>query len=552
MNKLIQLLQEKPAYKHVLFFFLTLFILLTYGYYFGTFDQASHIPFLKKTIDTSLFPRDHFFDLRSSHYSYFWLFFIPFYKSKLLEVAMFVVYILTTYLTFWALWNISKTLFSNTLTSLLVVVSAAFPHIGFCGFSLFEFSMLNRTVVLPFEIIALNLYLKKKYWISFFILGVLYNFHALSVHFILAMIGVDIIVKLFKKRDVRPIIALPLFFISALPVFVWKFGHSGVQFTAAKEWFHLLEASTFFHLFHFVSLTYPVVNLLTAGGVSAIILFFIAKKSLPKNEMHETILHFVWGGIIVLFIQLIASNIYPSTIIIEAQIMRIGIFISLFSYIYVSHMIGRGYKSKYHFICFATALILSFSPLFLLISLLFWNIKRVQVLKIVTVVTVGIFITTLFILLSLHIAQPGIHIYPQKTAFYDAQMWAKTHTSKNTRFLTPPAKWWLYDIEWRVISERSTVCALSELLEAAFDPTYIRYWKPRFEDVAPGALAQFKGNYLNNIDIANKAFYANSTNRFIYLAKKYNVSYLVVEKKYAYKLPLVYQNSEYAIYSLPR
>jgi hypothetical protein len=101
-----------------------------------------------------------------------------------------------------------------------------------------------------------------------------------------------------------------------------------------------------------------------------------------------------------------------------------------------------------------------------------------------------------------------------------------------------------------VISERSTVSTLSELLEAAFDPEYIYYWKPRFEDIAPGALAQFKGDYLANFKIANNAFYTNSTERFLLLAKKYKASYLVVDNIHIYNLPVVYRNEGYTVYLL--
>lgn len=557
MKKTIQKFEEFSKlcwhsffFRHVLFFLLTLFILLTYGYYFGTFDQASHIPFLKKTVDSSLFPQDHFFDLRTSHYSYFWLLFIPFYKMGVLEISMFLVHVLATYLTFWALWNISKTLFNNSLTSLLVVISGAFPHIGFSGFPLFEFSMLNRTVVLPFEIIAMNYYLRKNYTVSFLILGILYNFHALSVHFVIAMIGIDMLYSLIKKREIHAFLAIPYFLISALPVLIWKFSHSGVQLGVQWEWVHLLNMSTFYHLFNFFSLNNPIINLLTAGGVSTCILFFIAKKQIPKHTMHEVVSHFMFGGILVLVIQLLIMSFYPITIVIQAQVVRIGIFLSLFSYLYMAHMISISYKSKDHFMCFASSLILSFSPLFLLISLVFWHTLNSKILRLVTLLIITVFTTTLLLLISHNFAQPGIHIGPRKTAFYDVQMWAKTHTLRTARFLTPPAKWWLYDVEWRVISERSTVSTLSELLEAAFDPSYIQYWRPRFEDVAPGAIAQFNGDYLENFKIANDAFYKNSTKRFLYLAKKYDVSYLVVETKYTYSLPVVYKNSEYTIYSL--
>ncbi len=546
---------HSPLYRHILFSALTLFIVLAYGYYFGTFDQSSHIPFLKKTVDPSLFPQDHFFDLRTSHYSYFWLLFIPFYKAGMLEISMFIVHIFATYLTFWALWNLSKTLFNNPLTSLLVVVSSAFPHIGFSGFPLFEFSMLNRTVALPFELIAINYYLKKNYVVSFLLLGILYNLHALSVHFIVAMIAVDTILsfKSQKGKFLGILKAIPIFIICALPVLVWKTGHTGasLMFNSNIEWYSILNNALFYHLFNFMSISVPIVTLLAVGGVSAIVIFFTTNKEY-KDDIHTTIKHFIYASLLILLLQFIATYFYPSTIIIQSQVVRVGIFISLFAYLYLAHYVSLWiHRSRAVFIFLMSSLIFSFSPLFSLISL--FLIKRITSTKkmiIGSLVYIGIFLYILVSLLLLNLARPRISIWPEKTPFYDVQLWAKNNTPKDTIFITPPSKWWLYDVEWRVISERSTVSTLSELLEAAFDPSYIHYWKPRFEDIAPGALAQFKGDYLSNFKIANKAYYKNNTERFLYLARKYNASYLVVERKYQYYLPVVYTNKEYTVYSL--
>jgi len=268
--------------------------------------------------------------------------------------------------------------------------------------------------------------------------------------------------------------------------------------------------------------------------------------------MHVTMRHFVYATILILFLQLMATYIFSSTIIIQSQVIRVGIFISLFTYLYLAHYVSLWiHRSGSIFIFLVSSLIFSFSPIIALISLFF--IKTVNSTRRMVVGSLSLIVLFLCILGSLYLlnlSRPRISIWAEKTPFYEVQLWAKYNTPKNTIFITPPAKWWLYDIEWRVISERSTVSTLSELLEAAFDPEYIHYWKPRFEDIAPGALAQFKGDYLANFKIANDAYYKNNSKRFRYLAKKYNASYLVVEKRYKYKLPVVYENKEYVIYAL--
>ncbi len=105
--------------------------------------------------------------------------------------------------------------------------------------------------------------------------------------------------------------------------------------------------------------------------------------------------------------------------------------------------------------------------------------------------------------------------------------------------------------DWRVFSERSTVATLSELLEAAFAPDYLDYWKPRFEALAPGALAQFQGDYFENKRLTAAAYYGLTAADFEGLAARFQADYVVIEKPHSYDLPVVYENSGFVIYALP-
>jgi hypothetical protein len=68
------------ALRHLLFLLAAATTILLLGYYFGTFDQSVHIPFLRQAVDPTLYPGDRFFDLRHQFFSYFWFFFEPFYR----------------------------------------------------------------------------------------------------------------------------------------------------------------------------------------------------------------------------------------------------------------------------------------------------------------------------------------------------------------------------------------------------------------------------------------------------------------------------------------
>ena len=79
------------------------------------------------------------------------------------------------------------------------------------------------------------------------------------------------------------------------------------------------------------------------------------------------------------------------------------------------------------------------------------------------------------------------------------------------------------------------------------------YWKPRFEAVAPGALAQFRGNFFENLDITAQAYYSLSAEDLLNVARAYSASYLVVEQSHElieFRDVKVHENGQFIIYDL--
>jgi hypothetical protein len=146
--------------------------------------------------------------------------------------------------------------------------------------------------------------------------------------------------------------------------------------------------------------------------------------------------------------------------------------------------------------------------------------------------------------------KPTIRIYPEKTNYYQAQIWAKNNTPLNAHFITPPYAWGMYDPEWRVFSERSTIVVLSDTLEMAFNPSYSPIWKGRFNDIIPNALSKFTFNYFENNKLVRDIYLSLSPERISFLGEKYKVDYFVTENIVTYPFPIVYKNTGYSIYSL--
>ena len=544
---------QKKVYQYIFFAIASFITICFMGYYFGTFDQASHIPYLKKYADPSLFPNDKFFDIRYFHYSFFWFFFIPFYRLGILEVTMFITHFLATFITFLAIWNLAKTLFKNPIASFLAVIAFIFPHIGFAGFPIFEFGLLNRSFVLPFLLLAINQYINKKNIYAFLILGLMYNIHVVSVNFVIAVFLFDSVLRI-KEIGIKNLTKqFIIFLIFASPVLVWKFSNSHVDIGLDRSWFYIINNGLLGNLFTLLTLN-PLINFITLNGIATVIIFFL---SLPikKSDNDLIVKNFIWAALIILLIQMVAGTWLPLTVIIQSQIIRVGLFINFFAYLYFSGYIAKLISSKKigvsKIVLLILVLLFSIVPLIpLVILLLYKKIDHKILIEIIKYLIIFVFLITLFILKIANIWRPGINIGPIKDDSYDVQMWAKNNTAKDVIFITPPALWWFYNLEWRVISERSTVSTLSELLEGAFLPSYIDYWRPRFEDVAPGALIQFSVDPLKNIEITKKAYNFLSEKDVIRISKKYNAKYFVSEKPYRYSFPMVYQNNHFNIYVL--
>ena len=527
MIKLLTLISYKISqikiYQYIFFAIASLATILLMGYYFGTFDQAIHIPDLKKISDLSLYPNDKFLELRNYHYSFFWYFFITFYRLGILEITMFITHFLATFLTFLAIYNLAKTLFKNPIAPFLAVIAFIFPHLGFAGFPIFEFSLLNRTFVLPFLLIAINLYLNKKTLYAFLILGLMYNLHVISVNFVLAMFIFDSLLRIKEVGAKNFIKQFFTFLLFASPVLIWKFSNSHVDVGLDRSLLYIINNSLLAHVFTLIT-TNPLINFTTLSGVATVIIFFLTMPT-KKSNNDLIVRNFIWASIIILIVQAVAGTWLPLTIIIQSQIIRVGLFINIFAYLYFAGYISELFYSEKiktnKIILLIFALFFSISPLIALVALFIYKkIDKDNLIKIIKCLIIFIFLLTLFIFKSMNVWRPGINIWPIKDDGYDVQIWAKNNTPKDTVFITPPALWWFYDLEWRVVSERSSVSTLSELLEGAFLPSYIDYWRPRFEDVAPGALIKFSIDPIKNIKITKNAYHSLSENDILRISKK--------------------------------
>ena len=345
-------LAARPLERHLFFLAATAATILVIGYHFGTFDQFAHIPYLKKYANPALYPNDGFIELRNESYSYFWRAFVPLVQldpldTRLLQWVLLAGHVLVTYVTFWVLWTLSLTLFNSPLAALLSGLAFIMPHLGFAGFPLFEFSLLNRTFALPAALGAVLLYLRGRPVWAFALLGLLFNIHVITVNFVLAMFGLDALLSWRSGGWRRLALGLPVFLVGAAPVLAWRLTSPALAAPVNPAWFDAVSRGFLLNLFALVA-PYVHINMITLAGLGTLGLYWVARRPAPAAapEHERTIAHFIWAVILILAVQAITVLVYPIDLLNQLQIIRAGEFALIFGYLYFAHYLARRWLAE--------------------------------------------------------------------------------------------------------------------------------------------------------------------------------------------------------------
>jgi hypothetical protein len=305
---------------------------------------------------------------------------------------------------------------------------------------------------------------------------------------------------------------------------------------------------------YYAFLPFPQIIISTLHGI-ATLAFFLFGRRLKLSAHDRVMTNFVLAIGVFLLVQLITTYWFPITFILQLQILRIGFFLLLIGYIYFAGYLAKrlqqgslsgisGGLVMFSFITYPSPLLpILFLALNRWLDKYRWRQWTGAILfAIILVATiVGCFVSGIW--------SPGIYIFEPKTLWTQAQDWARNNTSRDAMFITPPEIFSHYIPDWRTFSERGTLATLVEIFEFPH-PDYFPYWQERFEAIAPGAITQFNGNYLDTFTLTRDAYYSLKPEDYLRIAHKYNIRYLVIEKPHLQPFPVVYENEGFAIYDI--
>lgn len=543
--------------QHLLFALASAVTVVAVGYHVGTGDQSIHLPFLATWADPSLFPGDRFLDLRHTHYSFFWLLFVPVVQAGVLEATLVVVHVLATYLTFWALYALARTLWNDQLAALLTVVVLLLPHLSFGAFPVFEFLLLPRTFVLPFTLLAVTLHLRGRFLLACAVLGVVFNLHVISAGLTMVLLGLDAV---RRRRDLgltRLLGGAALFVAAAAPVLGWWLNSPQRALAIDRDWLRTVSDGALQNAFALVS-PHFYVWICTASSLGGLAMIWLARRGRPRLIHDRAVDSFVLAGLGVLTVQVVTITWLPVVAILQAQILRVGVPLLILGYLHFTELLSRTYREggldRAGLAVLTAATTLLSVAAFPVILFAGWRVlARGAVGRIFALAVIGgLVAVNVAAALAYDAWRPGVYPGPGNSAWVRCQAWARDNTPRDSVFVTPPHLWWLYVPDWRVYSERSTVVTLSELLEIAFAPEYAPVWRGRFEALVPGAQARFAGDYFANARLTGEIYRSLPTSRLLEVARRYGASFAVVERPSSHPLPVVWENEGFVVHDVSR
>jgi hypothetical protein len=552
-SSLADTLSKKPFLRHIIFLAVTLIAIWVNGYHFGTFDQVVHIPFLKKLADPGLYPNDAFLNLSTEHYSYFWLMFIPAYRAGILEPVMFAVHFLATYGLVWMFWELTNTLFQNSLANLLSILLLVFPHLGMPGFQIIEFSLLNRTFALPFILGAIILYLRRKFVPAYLLIGVMFNVHVIYAGFATSMILFDHLLRIREVGWKNLMKGVGLVFSGAMPILLWRLGSTPIDLQVRPDVLKLVSSALLAGVYY-AFLPIPQVIIGTMHGI-ATLAFFLIGRHLKLSAHDQAMTNFVLAIGVVLLVQLITTYWFPIIFILQLQILRIGVFLLLIGYIYfagyLASLLQRRNLTEVSGGLVTASFISYPSPMVPLLFLAFsrWLDKFRWRQWVGAIGFIALGVASIYFGIVSDIWSPGYYLFEPKSLWTQTQDWVRNNTPRDAMFITPPEIFSHYIPDWRTFSERGTLATLVEIYEFPH-PDYFPYWQQRFEALAPGAINQFNGNYVDTFKITKAAFYSLKPEDYLHIAQRYQIRYLVIEKPHLQPFRVVYENVGFVVYDL--
>lgn len=547
-------------------FFLLGLIVLTImtGYTYGKHDQALYIPLVNKILNPDLFTRDafeHFFNNESAN---FLKLLAPLFRTVGVEIGFFILYYIGFFVLVLASYLIGKEIFKNRNAGYvfaLVVLASRMPSLTP------ETFFATRELILPLLLIAVYFFIKSNYKLSYFLVGILANFHQISaipLIIILALVHLVLIKSIGIKKT---IVCVFLFLLGFAPTIIQILSGTGTKIilTADVKWYKFQRILTNgnYSIFYPEGTSSTTAFLLSLLGSFAIFLLLRKYRSLLDSkykEGYDKLSLMLLFTIIFLFVVAVIYRVYPSVILVQLQLIRASSYLTIFSALGLGALLYLLFiNNKIHklqgvvtFMIFYLGSVFE-SVVFLVLAILLKRFVPKFVYYIFIFIGLIIFSQVFLVNRGLKLPEGQFSLYIKDEDFVNLQLWMKDNTPESSLFLAPT---YINDIasgNIRVISERNILFTPSELWMNIIDYKHYKELVSLLDDLSNGKMTES----INEVD-GGKLFYDVLTKSYkdltsddvLRFKQKYGIDYFIVESEFSYDFDEVYSNNGYRAYKL--
>ncbi|MEP7103269.1 MAG: hypothetical protein ABI721_00995 [Candidatus Dojkabacteria bacterium] len=529
------------------------------GYTYGKHDQALYIPLISKILNPDLYTRDAFAYLINNEAASFLKLLAPFFRIFGVETGFFILYYIGYGVLVFASYLIGKFMFNNRNAGYvlaLLVMSSRMPILTP------ETFFATRALILPLLLIAVYFFIKSQYKISYFLIGVLANFHqisALSLLIILAFIHLAFIKSIGIKKTIMSGL---LFLLGFTPTIVQILMGNGTKIilTIDEGWYKFQRILTVgnYGIFYPEGSEATATFLFILFGAFSIFLLLRKYRSLQEEkykQAYDKLSLMILFTIIFELVVAIIYRFYPIVILVQLQLIRASSYLTIFSALGLGVVIYLLYiNKKINIFQGIVSFMLFYFGLALLSVIFLLLCDRKLIPKLITYIMILIglasFVHT-FQITRGYISWGSLYNVDQ--SFINLQDWMRNNTPVTSLFLAPTNIDDVTSGNIRVISQRNILFTPSELW---MDIIFYKGYKPLVEvldDISHGkateSINEVNGGKLF-YDVMTKSYIDLTASDVLKLKEKYGIDYFIVEAKYRYDFNEVFSNDEYRVYRL--
>lgn len=183
---------------------------------------------------------------------------------------------------------------------------------------IYYFFVHHSAFSLPFFLLIIAMFLKRKFVLSFFLLGLMANFHLMFVIYVSVALSIPFLLAIYEKRCSlkKAGMCLIAFLIPAIPSIYHTLQVSG-QFVVSEEWFRIVKWTIWIHIlpskWNFEIIRNFAVYLLC---------FSTAFKAYPKNDNKKNLCAMFAGIAVFCMAGTFFVEVYPLSIFTQLQAWR--------------------------------------------------------------------------------------------------------------------------------------------------------------------------------------------------------------------------------------